>query len=204
MGSQYFEDDFITVIEQVINRKLIDYSVFAAIVKKVVDDAGVIECYCPELQGLNEEDDSENWMVCQPVFNYSFLPAIKDQQVLIFQRESNDWRYFAQDIQKEIVSEHGEKKYIPYGNDDTDTYIIDDDNDDTLTIKKGSTTPEKSLLGETLRDKLKDLISAIRNITVMTSTGPSGTVNDIPANKTALDNIENNIDEILSEKLLNN
>jgi phage gp45-like len=59
---------------------------------------------------------------------------------------------------------------------------------------------EKSVLGETLKDKLDELIDAILKITVPTVFGPSGT----PINAATFSNIKSQLSDILSDYVKNN
>lgn len=70
--------------------------------------------------------------------------------------------------------------------------------DGRIEIHGDSASTQWVLLGEDTVQKLKDLIDAILNITVMTPVGPSSPVSGIPSNQTALNNIKNSLDDLLS------
>lgn len=67
-----------------------------------------------------------------------------------------------------------------------------------IELKVGLASTQWVLLGEDTVRKLKDLIDAILNITVMTPVGPSSPVSGMPSNQTALNNIKNSLDGLLS------
>jgi hypothetical protein len=69
-----------------------------------------------------------------------------------------------------------------------------------INIKAGTTTIEKTVLGETLKTKLEALIDAINAITVPTPTGPSGT----PVNAATFTSLKGQLTAILSPKVKNN
>jgi hypothetical protein len=69
-----------------------------------------------------------------------------------------------------------------------------------IQIKAGTVALEKSVLGETLKQTLSDLIDAINAITVNTPVGLSS----VPNNTTTFTNIKNNLSTILSAKVKNN
>jgi hypothetical protein len=79
-------------------------------------------------------------------------------------------------------------------------FLIDSGSDGSIVIKSGSASTEKSVLGETLKSKLEELIDAVKAITVPTAMGTSGT----PLNSSAFDQIKNSLDDILSEFNENN
>lgn len=67
-------------------------------------------------------------------------------------------------------------------------------------LKSGSDATEKSILGETLVSKLKEILDAITSITVTTAGIPSGT----PNNSASFLSIKANIEDILSNNMENN
>ena len=72
---------------------------------------------------------------------------------------------------------------------------------ENLTLSSGGGSgEEKSILGETLKGKLEELIDEINKITVPTGVGPSGT----PINAAALESISTGLSDILSVKTKNN
>jgi hypothetical protein len=76
--------------------------------------------------------------------------------------------------------------------------------DGKVEIKGSMDSTQYVLLGEDTVQKLKDLIDAILNITVMTPVGPSSPVSGMPSNQTALNNIKNSLDELLSDGVKSN
>lgn len=72
--------------------------------------------------------------------------------------------------------------------------------DGDMKFKAGSTELESSVLGESLKSKLEELIDAIVTLTVPTAVGPSGP----PVNSAQFTNIKSQLESILSEKIKNN
>jgi len=67
-------------------------------------------------------------------------------------------------------------------------------------IKNGTATVEKTVLGETLKQILSDLIDAIKAITVNSPAGTTG----VPNNNTQFTAIASRLNNILSENNTNN
>lgn len=75
---------------------------------------------------------------------------------------------------------------------------------DSIKIKSGTDSLEKSLKGETLIDVLKSILDAIGDFTVMTPVGPSSPIKSIPTNLTKLTTLKADLETALSKKLESN
>lgn len=210
LGSSDLPNNLVDFVASVVSDMLKYHKVYSGkVMNRYVSGSnrGVIDVYAGEFCGINEFDES-SWLSCKPAINSgnSIIPDRTNYVYFTFKSGKPDEPiYFGQayDYYKYINS--GEKRVVfEYSSFSGDSFILFDESVNKFIIKSGSTSTEKSILGETLKTKLEDLITAIRNITVMTPTGMSGTVDSVSSNKIALDLIENTLDNILSNNLENN
>ena len=174
----YWGDDEISFINRVMDERLRYYQRYSGVIKKV-DKDGIAEIHSKEF-GTNESEPN-SWIVCRPAVNYfSFIPPkIGDEIEFGFKDGTPDsGRYYSFDplFYKEEGNVPG---MISIYEDPDGTKILYDRNTKQLSFLvqgqvqlnsngtlelKGTLPTQKTLLGETTKSKLENLIDQTKNV----------------------------------------
>ena len=220
MRSPNVPNDLQTVVEIAISRVLKYYTKYQAIVKKRYTNGeknGAIEVYCPHLS-TSKEDDPTGWWFCLPLqMSSNLIPEIGDWVIIEFPfgtvrpccySAMSPLLYKYLSSQSKTLFEF--KKASVYYDRDNDYLVLENDKSKitlkagSIEIKSNNDSLEKSVLGESLKSWLESFLDDLKTFTVMTPTGPSGSIGDIPTNSTKIASAKSNLTNILSSNIKNN
>lgn len=190
--------DLRTTVEVIVWDLLRYHMIWAGIIKEIKSD-GVALIHSETFGTKLTNRDS--WIKAKPSYLLkSFvLPEIGDEVEFFFCEGTPDKvRYMAANPDEYKSKNGGLTKDVLYEHNTAS--LLYNKTSSKFSLKSGSDTIEKSALGETLVNKLKEILDAITNITVTTAGIPSGT----PNNSAAFISIKANIEDILSDNFEHN
>lgn len=191
-------DDFVTAVESIVFDMLVYYRHYTGKVMAIDKDM-IAKLYVEELNA--KEDDKNTWIPARPAtIVQSFIPVKVGQYVEFYFKEGNasNARWIGLDPLTYTSKNGNLNKYVIF---ESGTFsIIYDSTTSKFEIKNGTSAVEKTVLGETLKEILSDLIDAIKALTVNSPVGVTST----PINNPQFTLIANRLDDILSENNTNN
>ena len=221
MRSINLPNDIQSVVRMCLADVLKYYKKYQAKVKKrytIGEKKGCIDVYCPDFSSKSENDPTGYLFALPLQMNSNLIPEVDDWILIEFPFGKIDpccysvqspylYKYLKSSENKTLF----EFKQASIYYDQTNDYIVIENGDSKFTIRKtlieiksGSDTIEKSVLGESLKKWLEKFLDDLKTFTVMTPTGPSGTIGDMPANSTKIASAKSNLTDILSNKVKNN